>query len=163
MAKSSLKGERELINAFNRVGKMPPGKISKAVRAGSKVEVAAAKAKAPVDTGMLRKGIVARAETASRSKYKKFYDVTMDKKMNDWFVSYRKKKLTTRQGKKVALQRKRYYYPASMEYGFFARNGRYIPGFRYLRDTADRNSQQIKNIIVNQIATDIDQLYGGGK
>lgn len=158
MANNQIRGERELIQTFNRLGKMPPGKISKAVRAGAKIEVAAAKLKAPEDTGMLKKGIVARAEKSSRSKYKKFYDVTMDRKLNDFYVSYRKKKTTTRTGRKVALKRKRFYYPASQEYGFFAVNGRYIPGFRYLRDTADRKSNQIKSVIINDLASELDKL-----
>ena len=81
---------------------------------------------APEKSGALRRGIVASTsaeKTATPGKV--VYDIYMDDAMNDIFVKY-------------AASGKRYYYPASQEYGFRLKNGGYKPGKYYMRDTTIR-------------------------
>ena len=65
--------------------------------------------------------------------------------MNDVFVK------TTKDGK-------RYYYPASQEYGFITKDGGYVPGFHFLRDSIDDNKRQIEKTVVDELAKRIDKL-----
>ena len=104
----------------------------------------AARAKAPWETGELSNGIILKGEK-TRRKGKKVYQVTMNPAMNDIFVK------TTKDGK-------RYYYPASMEYGFITRDGGYSPGFHYLRDALVDNKTAIERVTVDELAKRIDKL-----
>ena len=81
------------------------------------------KAKRGVVAGALRAGIVpspAAEKTATPGKT--VYDVWMDPGMNDTFVK--------------AAGGKRYYYPASQEYGFRTRSGGRKAGLYFMRNSA---------------------------
>ena len=80
--------------------------ISSTVRSSRDGLVAILRSAAPSKTGALRRGIVASpAAEATAVPGKIVYDIYMDEGMNDTFVKY------SRAGK-------RYYYPASQEFGF---------------------------------------------
>ena len=69
----------------------------------------ALRSNAPVKTGQLRSGIIpSPSAERSASPYKTVFDVYMDERKNPVFVKY------TKGGK-------RYYYPASQEFGFRTR------------------------------------------
>lgn len=88
------------------------------------------RAKAPSRTGDLRQGIIV-SPTPERSSNpnKIVYDVCMDARMNDTFV-------------KVTKSGKRYYYPASQEYGFRIGRVKRKPGLYYMRDASEQFRQQ---------------------
>lgn len=142
--RSEVVGMKDLEKSIKRLGKVPQKCVTRAARSGAAIAHKAAKAKAPVDTGELRRGIILKAERRVKVG-KKVYDVMMDPKKNDQFV------------KMSADGNKRYYYPASMEYGFFARGGRYIPGDHYLRDSIVSNSDEIEQKIVEVLSKEIDK------
>lgn len=103
-------------------------KVSEAVRMSAGKLVSLTRTAAPVKTGALRRGIVV-SPVAERNATpgKTVYDVYMDDKMNDTFVKYSKGK--------------RYYYPASQEYGFRTTPGprgqsRRVPGRYFLKNTS---------------------------
>ena len=58
----------------------------------------------------------------------------------------------------MGLDGKRYYYPASMEYGFITRDGGYVPGYHYLRDALVDNKAEIERVTVDELAKRIDKL-----
>ena len=101
------------------------------------------RANAPVDTGLLKKGIVMKGEKA-RVKGKKVYRIEFDRNMNDVFQK------KNQEGKITG------YYPVSQEYGFFAKNGRYIPGYRFISDSLTDNVSKIEKTIVSTMKTKID-------
>src|SRR5690606_23879662 len=117
-----------------RLGKVPQAAATKGAQAGGRIALKAAKTNAPVDTGELRSGIILKGER-NRERGKKVYDVMIDPAKNDVFVK------TTKDGK-------RYYYPASQEYGFLTVDGRYVPGYAYLRRAIDNNAEQIERKIL---------------
>ena len=79
---------------------------------------------APAKTGALRRGIIpSPGAERSATPGKVVYDVYMDEAMNDTFVKY------SRAGK-------RYYYPASQEYGFRLKKGGRYPGRYYMKTTS---------------------------
>lgn len=142
--RTEIVGMKELERTIRELGKLPQRCVTKAARNGAKIAEKDAKANAPVDTGNLKRGIVLKPEK-SRVKGKKVFQVTFNRAMNDMFV-------------KISKDGKRAYYPASQEYGFFARNGRYIPGYRFLRKSIDKNENAIEDAIVNVLAKEIDKL-----
>ena len=97
---------------------------------------------APKKTGALRSGIVA-SPAAERSAVpgKIVHDIYMDEGMNDTFVKY-------------SLDGKRYYYPASQEYGFRLKNGGYKPGRYYMRDTTIR----YEGTFVSDVKSGLDKV-----
>lgn len=141
-----LVGVAELNALFDRLGKLPLGSAPKAARRGARVLADAIKAKAPVDTGMLRRGIYTMPEKRSR-KGKRVFQVTYRSDMNDWFVKHYGPKLE-----------KRAYYPASMEYGYRTRGGGYIPGYYFMRKTAEQKKAEIEQVIISVVAAEMDKM-----
>jgi len=142
--KFEIEGMKELERTIRKLGKLPQKCVTPAAKKGARIALKAARANAPWETGELSNGIVLKGERA-RKKGKKVYQVTLDPAKNDIFVK------TTKDGK-------RYYYPASMEYGFITRDGGYSPGFHYLRDALMDNKTAIERTVVDELAKQIDKL-----
>lgn len=124
MAKrSGIDGMADLERTFKRLGKVPQTVVSKSARAGGGVILKETRSNAPVDEGNLKRGLVLKRER-TRVKGKAVYQVTFDNAMNNVFV-------------KVSKDGKRSYYPASQEYGYLTVDGKYIPGYRYMRNSAE--------------------------
>ena len=100
-----LTAEMTKAEALGRL-RAEPDKIRKAARNAAAYVLSIARRNAPKKSGALRQGIVL-SPFAEHTKYqgKAVYDVYFDEKTNDTFVKYSK-------------AGKRYYYPASQEYGF---------------------------------------------
>lgn len=107
------------------------------------------RAKAPEDTGMLKRGIVVKPER-SRSKGKKVYEVTMDRNMNDVF-------------QKPLKSGKHAYYPSSQEYGFLTRSKggglSYVPGYRYMRDGSEQAEGQAREKMIQTIEEEVEKAW----
>lgn len=142
--KFEIEGMKELERTIRELGKLPQKCVTPAARKGARIALKAARAKAPWRFGDLSEGIILKGEKL-RKRGKKVYQVTMDPKKNDIFVK------ETKDGK-------RYYYPASMEYGFITRDGGYSPGYHYLRDALVDNKAAIERVTVDELAKRIDKL-----
>ena len=126
MVNFKIEGMKELKRSLKRLGKVPQKHVTSSAKKGMNIALKNAKANAPYDTGALKKGIILVGEKA-KAKGKKVYRIVFDRAMNDVFQKRNK------EGKVTG------YYPVSQEYGFFARDGRYIPGFRFIRDSLTDN------------------------
>ena len=147
--KSEIVGMKELERSFRELGKVPQSAATKSARAGGQIALKAAKANAPEDTGELKSGIILKREK-SRVKGKAVYDVMMDPAKNDIFVK------TTKDGK-------RYYYPASQEYGFLTVDGGYVPGYRFLRRAIDDNKTVIEKKVLETAGKAVDKALRKGR
>lgn len=149
MAKGfKIDGMDDLVKMMNKLERVPQKVVTKAARAGATIPLKAARKNAPEDTGELKKGIVLKAERRTKIG-KKVYDIMMDPAKNDLFVKY------TKDGT-------RYYYPASQEYGFMTADGRYIPGYRYLRNAMTNNVQAIEAKVVEVAGKEVMKVMRGG-
>lgn len=142
--KFKIEGMKELQKSLDRLGKVPQKHVTAAARKGVNVVLKSAKTSAPVDTGDLKRGMKLSGEK-SRYKGKKVYRIIFDPAMNDVFQ------------KENAEGEITGYYPISQEYGFFARNGRYIPGYRFIHDSMTGNAKQMERVIVDEMKGKIDQ------
>lgn len=148
--KFKIEGMKELQKSIKKLGKVPQKCVTPAARKGMNIALKSAKAAAPVDTGMLRKGMKLVGEK-SKYKGKKVYRIVFDRAYNDIFQKPNK------QGKITG------YYPVSQEYGFFAKNGRYIPGYRFIHSTFESNTSKIEKTIVSEMKKKIDaEIAKGG-
>lgn len=141
--KFKVEGMKELERSLKKLGKVPQKHVTSSAKKGMNIALKDAKANAPYDTGDLKKGIKLVGER-SRIKAKKVYRTVFDSAMNDVFQ------------KKNAEGKVTGYYPVSQEYGYFARNGRYIPGFRFISDSLTDNVRSIEKTIVSTMKTKID-------
>lgn len=146
MAKVNFKieGMKELERSLKRLGKVPQKHVTSSSRKAMNIVLKDAKATAPVDTGALKKGMKLKGER-SRDKAKKVYQVIFDDKYNHIFQKKNK------EGKITG------YYPVSQEYGFFAKNGRYIPGYRFIHDSLADNTRKVEKKIVSEMKKRIDE------
>lgn len=130
---------------LKKLGKVPQRHVTASARKGMNIVLKDAKATAPYETGDLKKGMILKGEK-SRYKGKKVYKVIFDPKMNDIFQ------------KKNAKGEVTGYYPISQEYGFFAKNGRYIPGFRFLHNSLSDNASRMERSIITNMKQKIDAM-----
>lgn len=141
--KDDIIGLRDLERSFRELGKVPQTVATQSARAGASVARRAAKANAPEDTGALKQAIIMKRERRSK-RGKAVYDILIDPSKNDQFV-------------KISKDGKRSYYPASQEYGFFTVDGRYIPGYGYLRRAVDDNRREIERAALKRATVAIDK------
>lgn len=139
-----IEGMKELEETIRKLGQLPQKCVSPAAKKGATIVFKAAKENAPFLSGDLEGGIILKGEKV-RKKGKKVYDIMMDPAKNDIFVK------ETKDGK-------RYYYPASQEYGFLTRDGGYVPGVHFLRDSITENVDRIVKETVKVLAKQIDKL-----
>ncbi len=149
MAKFKIEGMKELQKSMKKLGQVPQKSVTTASRKGMNVALKSARQNAPQgDTGQLKGGMKLVGEK-SRSKGKKVYQVVFDRSKNHIFQK------KNNEGKITG------YYPASQEYGFFARNGRYIPGYHFMKKAMEDNSGAITKKIVDEMSKSIDKALGG--
>lgn len=112
------------VDKMAALGRVSEAQLAASVRKSATALARRISTKAPRRTSALQSGIIP-SPSAERSAMpgKVVYDVYFDAAMNDTFVK------TTKAGK-------RYYYPASQEYGFRIRRAKRKPGLYYMRDTA---------------------------
>lgn len=142
--KFKVEGMDELERSLKKLGKVPQKHVTASAKKGMNISLKDSRANAPYDTGMLKKGIVLKGER-SRTKAKKVYRVVFDRAYNDVFQKKNK------DGKITG------YYPVSQEYGYFTKNGRYIPGYRFISDSLIDNVSKIEKTIVSEMKKKIDQ------
>lgn len=138
-----IEGMKELEKSMKKLGKIPQKHVTSTSKKAMKPALTKSRANAPYDTGQLKKGVVMVGEKA-KAKGKKAYRIVFDDKMNDVFQKPNK------EGKVTG------YYPVSQEYGFFAKNGRYIPGYRFIRDSFIDNVSSMEKTIVSEMKKKID-------
>lgn len=146
MAKFNFKvdGMEKLIKDLKEIGDVPQKHVTSSSRKAMSIPLKTAKVNAPYLEGYLQKGIKLKGERA-RVKGKKVYQIVFDEKYNFIFQKPNK------DGKITG------YYPVSQEYGFFAKNGRYIPGYRFIHDSLANNTGRIEKTIVSEMQKKIDK------
>lgn len=138
-----IDGMDKLKRDLEKLGKVPQRHVTSAAKKGMNPVLKNAKVNSPYDTGMLKKGLILKGEK-SRSKGKKVYEVIFDPSMNDVFQ------------KKNAVGDVTGYYPVSQEYGYFLRNGRYMPGLRFIHDSLTANAHKSGKIMIDTMQKKID-------
>ncbi len=172
MAKIRIKieGMRELQKSLDKLGKTPQKHVTSSAKKGMNIALKSAKDNAPYETGALHEGIIMKGETA-KAKGKKVYRIVFDRNMNDIFQSkgktYVAKSSKTKKkerGERVKNTENRVtgYYPISQEYGFFARDGRYIHGLAFTRNALEKNANAIEKTIVVTMKKKIDDEIAKG-
>jgi len=141
----------ELERSLKRLGKVPQKHVTSSSRKAMNIVLKQSRATAPYETGALKKGIKMVGER-SRQKGKKVYRIVFDRNMNHIFQ--KPVKNPGESGHKGA--RKVAYYPFSQEYGFFARDGKYIPGYRFIHNALANNTSAIEKTIVGEMKKKID-------
>lgn len=146
-----IEGMKELERSLKRLGDVPQKHVTSSARKGMNIVRKDAKKNAPRLIGYLEKGIILKGEK-SRYKGKKVYRVVFDPKMNDVF-----QKPIMNPGSRGGQGKDTGYYPHSMEYGYFAGDGNYIPGFRFIHNALTNNTRAVEKTIVSEMKKKIDQ------
>lgn len=139
-----IQGMRKLKRKLKRLGKVPQRHVTASARKGMNIVLKKGRATAPEDTGKLKKGMKLVGER-SRYKGKKVYRIVFDRAKNNIFQKKDK------HGNVIA------YYPISQEYGYFLRNGKYMPGFRFIRGSLEMNAKKVEKTIVSEMSKKIDK------
>lgn len=141
--KFKVEGMDKLQRDLKKLGQVPQKHVTSSSRKAMNVVLKQSRATAPYDEGYLEKGMKLKGER-SRVKGKKVYQVIFNPDMNHIFQKPNK------EGKITG------YYPVSQEYGFFAKNGRYIPGYRFIHDSLAENTRKVEKTIVSEMQKKID-------
>jgi hypothetical protein len=158
-----VEGMDKLLKDLEKIGDVPQRHVTAAVKKGVKPVLKDAIANAPEDTGALKKGIIMVGERSYKSRGKKVYRLVFDRSMNHIFqkesagnTQFRMYHGYTRSEKDPRWEKKISYYPISQEYGFFAKNGRYIPGFFFGHGALKNNTRTVETTIVSEMQKKID-------
>lgn len=151
MAKSNinfeLEGMDEIVALLKKLGELPGKYATVSAKEGAQIALAAAKTNAPSPgdkgEGNLSKGIVLKGEKKPYPS-KKTYRVQMDPKMNNIFVRM--------------VNGNRYYYPASMEFGFIKKDGSKVPGHHFMQNALTQNNEQIEKAILRRLLADLEKV-----
>jgi HK97 gp10 family phage protein len=158
---NKIDGMDDLQKSLKKLGALPQKCVSSAARKGAKIWLNAVKARAPVDTGELKSGIILKSEKRSK-KGKKVFDVEMDPAKNDVFVKMHRagKGSSAVRNKKTKLgSETRSYYPASQEFGYFLRNGEYMPGLHFMKSGAEETATAAETVIVGELTKNIEKEW----
>ena len=115
--------------------------LGEAAKAGADIVKEAAKAKARKKSGALARGVVS-AVTWDKNAPVAFAGAGMDRNMNEVFA-------------KIGANGKRYYYPASIEYGHGG-----VPAYPFMRPAMDENKAKVRNEIKARVKA---ALEGAGR
>lgn len=128
------------------LARMPEAELETPVRKSASGLAYRIRTNAPYRFGNLQRGIMV-SPTAERTAVpgKTVFDITFDAAMNDTFV-------------KITKSGKRYYYPASQEYGFRIGRTRRHPGLYYMRDTSVEFFPEHHQAIAESIETILEEL-----
>lgn len=120
--------------------------FSEIVRQSAGGLVSIVRTAAPYRTGALRGGLIVSPQAErSATPGKVVYDLYPDPGKNNVFAKY-------------ARDGKRYYYPASMEYGFRLINGGYYPGKYYMRDSSIRFASTHEANVVDGVNRILEEM-----
>lgn len=148
--KFKIEGMNKLQNSLKKIGGVPQKYVTPASKKAMRIVQKDAKSDAPYLTGDLERGIILAPEK-TKTKGKKIYRVVFDRAMNDVFQKPNK------DGKITG------YYPVSQEYGFFAKNGRYIPGYAFARGALEKDAPKVAETIISTMQKKIDtEIAKGG-
>lgn len=143
-----IEGLDELRRKLDTLEKLPQRVVTKAARKGANILKKSTKMDAPEDSGLMKRAIVIKPEK-TKTKGKKMMQITFDRAFNgdgqNGLV-------------KVGKNGKRAYYPSSQEYGFRTRNGGYIPGYHFMKESAVSNNDQVERVMIETLSTEIDKL-----
>lgn len=127
-----ISGIKELNKKVGIIKKDLFGALGEAVLAGSDIVKDAAKERARKKTGELAEGIVSTVTWDKKAPIA-FAGAGMDKAKNKIFVKY-------------SANGKRYYYPASIEYGHPG-----APAYPFMRPAMDENKSKVRKAIRDRI------------
>lgn len=145
-------GLDKLIKDINKLEKMPSREISKGTRRGANVILKEARARASVrkKTGKMSKKLTLKSER-SRKRGKKVFQVTYQKE--DKFP----------EAVKITKDGKRYYYPASQNFGFSTKEGVTVQGLHFLEGAMKSKSTIAANVMIDEIGKEIEKTLQGGE
>lgn len=157
MARGRVKveGLKELMRDIRQLEEMPQKQITKGVRTGTKVILKEAKAIAKTrrDSGKMWKKLTLKAEKTKR-KGKKVIQVTYPK--TERF----------QEAVKITKDGKRYYYPASQNFGFKTRrvkNGKdRVEGLKFFQRSMQNKGPEAAKVIVQEIGKEIEKMLSEG-
>jgi len=133
-------GISEVQRLFEEVGKAPAKVLTSATRKGANIALRYAKAHVPTgvewttgqfahEPGTLKKSLRIKKEKGKKGK--SVY--TVGPGPAGWYAHF-------------------------LDTGFTTRNGRFIPGTRFLRDSVDKNRGEIEQTILNEMGKELDKL-----
>lgn len=146
-----IEGMDKLKKDLERLGKVPQKHVTASAKKGMNIVLKDAKANAPEDEGNLKRAMNLRGEK-SRYKAKKVYALYWDDitaQYNDIFQKVVKNP--------VHCQSHQAYYPASIEYGYFLRNGKYMPGTMFVHYALTNNAPRVAGVMISTMKKKIDQ------
>ena len=153
MINLKIDGAKELNEKLKTLGSPPQKMVTKAARAGMVIALRATRRGRWIDqTGEMRKGMKLIGEK-SKFKAKKVYQVVFDRAKNNIF-----QKPIKNPGSRGGKGNKTGYYPASQEYGYFAGEGNYVPGFHFMSRALEDNSSLIKDRTTKSMHDSIDKI-----
>ena len=162
-----VKGIESRIEAFNKIGKSPQQALRKAATtAGNtlKSQVSSNIPAAP-GSGVYQKSLVKKVER-HRARGKGGVAILPSASKRAYVKLGRTAKNPGKYGGRPSTDaegKARYYYPASLEYGWLTGDGnggvKHIPGKHYMRNGAEMASESVKQVFIREFEKELDKAW----
>jgi len=146
-----LDGADALERALDKLETKTSSKImKKAMRDGAKVILRATKARAPVDTGYMKKALTVRA-ARKRKRGVASFNVMFNTTKYPNLITNTVRARTGKRGRKLRGS-KRFFYPAIVEFGYAG-----VASDAFMRPAFDSTKHRVLQTIMGSIRRDIEQ------
>lgn len=154
---------QDFADTLERVGTVPQKCVTKGAKMGATMVKSHMKSIVPVGkTGNLKRGIELHGEKHRGKKGKKVYEIRISPEMNDVF-----QKKIVQAGRYNGKSKDHAYYPASIEYGFMARDKgggiQYIPGQHFMQKAADAMDAPAKTAMIRTVTEEMEKEWAKKK
>lgn len=137
------KGLDNVVKALRAMETVPKKYITPSVKKGMKIPLMKAKQDAPYLTGDLERSITLSGEK-TKAKSKKVYRIIFKKSIDG--------KIDTEGN-----------YPIYQEYGYFTKDGRYIPGMHFITDAFNSSTSTLTRTILVEMGTRLEKAVRQSK
>lgn len=155
--RASITGIGDLEEYLKEFGKLPEKVVNDSVMKAGRVILNAARANAPADTGLSKISLVIKAE----KKKKKGRRIIRIRFKPDLFDQISAEYAKTNANRERETKRKHstpFFYPSAMEYGYFIRGGKFVPGYHFLRDAVQQTKSAFEKKLFEELENALNKL-----
>lgn len=153
-------GLKALEDYLKNFGNMPQRVVTKSVDKAARLVLNAVKSNAPVDTGFLKQNLIMKPEKKKKNG-RRIVRIRFKSAFYDQINSEHSKTDANRKRQQKRKNDNPFIYSAAMEYGYFIKGGKFIPGYGFMRKGLEQSKDAFEKRLFEELDKELDKLAGG--
>lgn len=154
---ASISGIDDLERYLAEFGKLPEKVVNEAVTKAGRVILNAVKANMPVDTGFSKRNLTIKAER-KKKKGKRVVRIRFKPDVYDQISADFAKRSANPQRETKRKNDTPFFYPSAMEYGYFIKGGKFIPGYHFMKKAMEQTSDQFEKQLYKELENALNKM-----